>query len=86
MTWDNRGRHKGRYSRETRRWLALSESREWLRPGSRAEPAQALRAAPTRRTPPPSRPGWMDPTAYAALVALRVELNSARAEDGPPAA
>jgi hypothetical protein len=81
VTWDNRGRHKGRHSRETRRWVALSADREWLRPQSRAEPSQPVRAAPTRPnpgTPPPKRPDWMDLATYSALLALRRELDEPR--------
>jgi hypothetical protein len=81
MTWDKRGRHRGHHSRETHAWLALSADREWLRPGTRVEPSQAVTSAPPRPnpgTPPPPRPDWMAEAVYADLLALRGELDEQR--------
>jgi hypothetical protein len=83
---DNRGRHKGRRSRETKRWHEFAATNDWLQPAEvghvddRADPSQAIRAAPAKPSPPRVKdlpagcPSWLDPAEYEALLELRGRL------------
>jgi hypothetical protein len=73
------GRHKGRRSPETKRWLELEQKLDRL--FAKAEPPVSVRKKRRRKTttqivlpPAPAKPPWLEWDEYALLLAMREKL------------